>query len=584
MMLQARTVSTFQAVLLYLLLPFICSAAQAAAVDDDFHALLDEHWQTAVREQVFFRSDPDAFRMNGKLPSFSEAAYQRRAAYNESVLTRLAAIDPDGLAGQDRISYKIFRYERLTERDSYAQLDRYFPLNALFGYHSYFANAPANMAFLTAADYDNYLVSLADFPGYNAEHIAILRKAAALGYAQYCDSMQGYAETISRHIVPKPEASALFGPFRRFPAAVAMDDRATYAATGAALIRDKVIPEYRKLLAVYNDEYLPRCRTTAGITSVPGGAEYYAWLLRYFTTTDMTPAAIHELGMAELARIRGEMEVIIEKVGFAGDFAEFLDYLRAEPKFFAKTPLELLSRTALIAKTAEGEAPRFFTVLPRTPYNIKPSGGRGAYYVTSTGDGKTPGTFFIGTDNLQAEPLYGLTALTLHEGVPGHHLQGALALELDLPAFRRSIYHAAYGEGWGLYAERLGLEMGMYSDPYDNFGRLTYEAWRAARLVVDTGIHVFGWTRDRAIRFMLDNTALTEPEVVAQIDRYITWPAQATSYKIGEIRIRALRERAESELGARFDIRRFHDTVIGNGSVPIAVLEEIVDEWVAAER
>ncbi|NNE62046.1 MAG: DUF885 domain-containing protein [Woeseia sp.] len=551
-----------------------------ASPAEDFHALLDEHWATAEHEQIFFRSDPDAFRMNGELPSFNDEAYARREAYNKSILRRLADIDPSKLTGQDRISYKIFLYERQTERDSYAQLDRFFPINALFGYHTYFADAPANMAFLTNTNYDNYLVSLADFPRYNAEHIALLRDAAMRGYTQYCDSMQDYEKTIAKHVLAEATDSKWFGPFLRFPGAISTENRVDYTARGTALIRDRVIPEYRKLLEFYEKEYAPRCRKNAGISSIEGGAEHYAWLVRYFTTTDMTPAEIHQLGITELARIRQEMELIIDKIGFDGDFAEFLDYLRNEPQYFAKSALELLSRTALIAKTAEGELPRFFTVLPRTPYNIKSSGGRGAYYVASTGDGNTPGTYFIGTDNLQAEPLYGLTALTLHEGVPGHHLQAALALEVDLPRFRRSLYHAAYGEGWGLYAERLGLEMGMYGDPIDDFGRLTYEAWRAARLVVDTGIHIFGWTRERAIRFMLDNTALTEPEVVAQIDRYITWPAQATAYKIGEIRIRALRAKAEKALGAKFDIRRFHDTVVGNGSLPIAVLDEIVDEWI----
>ncbi len=564
----------------------LLTALPVAAVADagkNFHELLAEHWAAAEREQVFFRSDPDAFRMNGRLPSFSPTSYQRRQAFNESVLSRLQQIDPQELGREDRISYKIFRYERLTERDSYAQLDRYFPINALFGYHSYFAGAPANMGFLSASDYDNYLVSLADFPRYNAEHLAILRGAAERGYTQYCDSMQGYEKTISQHIVAAPEDSALFGPFRRFPDSIGPQQRDAYRKQGAALIRDKVTPEYRKLLEVYEREYVPRCRREPGISSVPGGAEYYAWLVRYFTTTDMTPVEIHELGMAELSRVRAEMQQIIEKVGFDGDFAAFLHYLRNEPRFFAQTELELLGRAALLAKTAEGELPRFFTLLPRTPYNIKPSGGRGAYYVASTGDGRTPGTYFIATGNLQAAPLYGLTALTLHEGVPGHHLQAALALELDLPAFRRSLYHAAYGEGWGLYSERLGLEMGMYDDPFDDFGRLTFEAWRAVRLVVDTGIHMFGWSRARAIEFMLDNTALTEPEVIAQIDRYITWPAQATAYKIGEIRIRALRTQAEAALAARFDIRRFHDTVVGNGSLPIAVLDEVVAEWIETQ-
>jgi uncharacterized protein (DUF885 family) len=566
-----------------LLLALPVTTAYAAA-SDEFHALLDEHWAFSQDERIIFRSDPDAFRMQGRLPSFSPEAYARREAFNEDMLARLAEIDEQLLSGQDRVSYKLFRYERQTERESYAQLDRYFPLNALFGYHTYFVNAPANMAFLDTADYERYLVSLADFPRYNDEHLAILRAAAERGYAQHCAAMAGYDETIRQLIVDEPEDSPLYAPFRRFPGVVANDDRERLARQGARLIRDDVMPGYRALLKVYLEEYMPHCRTDAGIATVHGGLAYYEYLLRYFTTTDMSPSAIHELGMAEMARIQDEMQAIKNKTGFNGDLQAFFEHLRTAPQFYARTEQELLGQTALIAKTAEGELPRFFTLLPRGTYNIKAAPGTAAYYMPSTGDGTTPGSYFIGTGDLDAQPLYTLTALTLHEGVPGHHLQTALAFELDLPDFRRHIYHSAFGEGWGLYSERLGIEMGMYSDPYDDFGRLTYEAWRAARLVVDTGLHAFGWTRDEAIDYMLANTGLTRPEVQDQIDRYITWPAQATSYKLGEIRIRGLREKAEQALGSRFDIRRFHDTVVGNGSLPIAVLEEIVDEWIAAQR
>ncbi|ANO51158.1 DUF885 domain-containing protein [Woeseia oceani] len=569
--------------LLVLFTAAIHANTTAAAPADDFHVLLDEHWATTQREQVYFRSDPDAFRMNGALPSFSADAYSRRQAYNESVLDRLNRIDLDSLTGQDRISYRVFRYERMTERDSYEQPDRYFPVNALFGYHTYFVNAPANMAFITSQDYERYLVSLADFPRYNAEHLKLLRDAAQRGYAQHCEAMSGYDMTISQLIVATPEDSPLFAPFTRFPAAITEDDRQRFAARGAELIRDSIMPGFRDLLEVFNNEYIPHCRKSAGIINVHRGREYYEYLLRYFTTTSMTPADIHELGMAELARIRDEMEAVRSQLGFAGGLRDFFEHLRNAPEFYAGSEKALLGNAALIAKTAEGELPRFFTRLPRGTYNIKSNPGRGAYYVAATGDGTTPGTYFIDTTDLRAAPLYALTALTLHEAVPGHHLQSALALELDLPAFRRSIYHSAFGEGWGLYSERLGLEMGMYTDPYDNFGRLSYEAWRATRLVVDTGLHMFGWNRLQAIDFMLKNTGLTRSEIENEVDRYITWPAQATSYKIGELRIRALRQQAEQALGTRFDIRRFHDVVVGNGSLPIAVLEEIVAEWIKAQ-
>lgn len=554
-----------------------------AAAAEEFHALLDKHWAMTMEEKITFRSDPDAFRMDGKLPSLSEAAVARRAAFNESVLARLDQIDGDALQGQDRISYKLFRYERLTEREHFEQLDRYFPINALFGYHTYFVRAPANMAFLDRGDYEDYLVSLADFPRYNAEHLAILREAATRGVTQHCTAMAGQEKGIEALIVENPADSPLYGPFLRFPAAVPAEARAQLAARGRELIHESVMPGLRELLSVYIDEYMPRCRQSAGVSSVPGGAEYYAWLLRYFTTTDMTPEGIHELGMSEIARIHREMEAIMKKVGFAGTLQAFFQHLRSAPEFYAESEQELLATAALIAKTAEGRLPAYFTMLPRGTYDIKGGPGTGAYYMPSTGDGTTSGSYFVGTGDLNAQPLYALTALTLHEGVPGHHLQTALAFELGLPAFRRHIYHSAFGEGWGLYSERLGLEMGLYDDPYDDFGRLSLEAWRAARLVVDTGMHAFDWSRDEAISYLLDNTGLTVREAADQIDRYITWPAQATAYKIGEIRIRALRERAQEALGPRFDIRRFHDTVVGNGSLPIAVLEEIVDEWIERE-
>ena len=298
----------------------------------------------------------------------------------------------------------------------------------------------------------------------------------------------------------------------------------------------------------------------------------------------MTAAEIHELGVSELSRIRAEMQAIIDAVGFDGDFKAFVDYLREDPRFYAKTDQELLGRVALISKTAEGELPRFFTLLPRATYKIVGDSNRGAFYMAPSGDGTDSGTYFVKIGDLKSQPLYALESLSLHEGVPGHHLQSTLAQELDLPEFRRDLYHSGFGEGWGLYSEWLGQEMGFYQDPYSDFGRLTYEAWRACRLIVDTGMHAFGWSRQQAVDFMLNNTASSVVDINKEIDRYITWPAQALSYKLGELKIRELRARAESELGSSFDIRRFHDMVVGNGSLPIAVLEDMVADWIAAEK
>lgn len=561
------------------------AACEGSATSGEiFQTILDDHWENAVAEQVFFRSDPDAWRMNGKLAEFTVEARARRQAFNEEILTRLEEIDFDALDDKDQVSFRVFEYERLTERDAYEQPDHLFPITSMFGYHTYFAEAPAAMSFLSSADYEKYLVSLADFPRYNNEHIELLKEAISLGYTHYCESMAGYEYTISDHIVDEVKDSGLFLPFQKFPSTMPPDKQAEFTARGIELIETQVIPGYQALLQFFRSEYMPACRQTVGITSLEGGLSYYEYLIRYFTTTDLSAEEIHRLGLSEVKRIRAEMQEIIDDLEFEGDFKAFLEYLRTEPSFYASSVSELLGKAALISKTAEGEAPKFFSVLPRGTYNIKPNPSRGTFYMPSSGDGTTSGTYFLGTDRLDSQPFYTLESLSLHEAVPGHHLQSALAMELGLPEFRRQLYHSGYGEGWGLYAEFLGKEMGFYQDPYSDFGRLTYEAWRAGRLVVDTGLHAFGWSRQEAIDYMLDISALSEHEVSREIDRYITWPAQALAYKIGELKIKALRTEAEQALGEAFDIRAFHDTVVSNGSLPIAVLEDIVTEWITSQR
>ena len=568
---------------------FVLVACSPTATDDGvdtekaFHALLDEHWAAASAEKVFFRTDPDAWRMDGELSEHTPEARARRQQYNEVVLSKLADINVDDLGADDQLSYRVFKYERETERESYAQHDHLFPITSMFGYHTYFAEAPSNMSFLSSGDYDDYLVSLADFTRYNREYIALLREAIQAGYTHYCGSISGYATTIEEHIVGDATQSRLYVPFTRFPGNISDDQRAEYSSRGIELINAVFVPGYEELLDVFVNEYLPACRTEVAVSSLPGGADYYQYLIRYFTTTDMTAAEIHELGVAELSRIRAEMQEIIDALGFEGDFHSFIDYLREDEKFYARTDEELLGRAALISKTAEGELPRFFTLLPRATYKIVGDANRGAYYMPPSGDGTDSGTYFVTIGDLTSVPLYTLEALSLHEGVPGHHLQSTLAQELDLPEFRRDLYHSAFGEGLGLYSERLGKEMGFYKDPYNDFGRLTYEAWRACRLIVDTGMHAFGWSRQQAVDFMLANTAASATDINKEIDRYITWPAQALSYKIGELKIRELRAMAEAELGSSFDIRRFHDIVVGNGSLPIAVLEDAVTNWISAE-
>jgi uncharacterized protein (DUF885 family) len=561
------------------------TAAAEVAPDKRFDALLDEHWARSEKERVFFRRDPDSFRMNGTLPSVSAAARQRRQQYNEAILARLDAIDPAQLSPDRRISYRIFRYEREAERASYAQPGHLFPFTNRVSWQSYFVNAPENMSFLNLQDYEDYLVSLADYPRYNAEHLALLEEALARDYSHYCEAMTGYEQALAADIVDDGRDSALYRPFTKMPDTIGEAQQKRLRDKGLRLIEEQLVPAFREFHRFYVERYAPNCRKTVGVTSLDGGEDYYRYLVGFYTTTDMTPKAVHELGLAEVKRIRGEMEAVIEQTGFEGSFRDFVDFLREDPRFYTDTAEDLLEKVSRIAKRMDGQLPRLFGTLPRNTYDIKPVPAAiaerttGAYYVPAPGDGRTPGTYFINTSKLDSRPLYVMEALSFHEAVPGHHLQNAIAQEADMPTFRRFLNHSAYTEGWGLYSERLGLEAGFYSDPYSNFGRLTYEMWRACRLVVDTGMHAFGWSRQRAIDYMVDNTALSIHAATAEIDRYITWPAQALSYKIGELKIRELRHRAEQALGADFDLREFHDLVLANGSMPIAVLESVVDAW-----
>lgn len=551
---------------------------------DKFDNLLKTHWDNVLKEQVFFRRDPDVFRMNGKLPDFSEKGVEKRRKFNEGILKALDKIDASKLSYQDNISYRLFKYEREAEKASYEQIDRYFPMNIYAGFHTYFAEAPAKMSFLTAEDYDNYLISLADYPRYNRDFIKILSEAIDKGLTHYCGSFVGYEKTISRSIVTDITHSEFYAPVTNFPQSVSLERQKYYKEQVSVLIKERVIPEYQAFHEFFVGEYMPNCRNEVGITSVDGGKAYYDYLINFYTTTSTPAKEIHELGLAEVRRIKAAMNAIIAEVKFEGDFKAFLDNLRDDPANYADSPQDLLEKASYLAKRMEGELPKWFSVLPRGTYNIKASPGGGAYYVAGAGDGKTSGTYFLGANSYESEPLYNLEALTYHEAVPGHHFQGTIAQELDVPEFRKTLYHSAYGEGWGLYAESLGKDVGFYQDPYSDFGRLTYEMWRACRLVVDTGMHAFGWSREKAVRFLLSNTALSENDVNREVDRYISWPGQALSYKIGEIKIQNLRRKAETELGQSFDIRAFHDILVGNGSLPIAVLEDVVNDWLSDQQ
>ena len=563
---------------------FSATSSFANQANEQFQQLLDEHWQNANKEQIFFRKDPDAFRMKGKLPEMSATGRERRSKYNNELLTRIESIDVDKLSATEQVSYRLFKYERQAEAKSYQFQDHLYPLTYYSGFHSYFAGAPANMSFLTEQDYRNYLISLADYPRYNQAHIVDLKQAIATGHTHYCESFKGYEKSISKHLVTNVEDSVFYAPMLNMPKVIPAAQQAQYRQQVKALIETTVLPEYQAFYDFFTKEYMTNCRNTAGISSVEGGEDYYQYLIEYYTTTDLSAEEIHQTGLNEVKRIRQEMQKIIKAVGFKGEFKDFIQFLRTDEQFYTDSALDMLEKASYITRKMAAQLPKWFSVLPRSTFDIKSSPNGGAYYVASDGSGTTAGTYFLETKNLSSQPLYTLEALTFHEAEPGHHFQSAIAQEVDMAEFRKTLYHAAYGEGWGLYSERLGKEMGFYQNPYSDFGRLTYEAWRACRLVVDTGIHAKGWTRQQAIDYLAENTALSMADVVGQIDRYITWPAQALSYKIGEIKIRQLRAKAEQALGSKFDVRAFHDQMLKNGSLPMALLEELTLAWIEQQQ
>ncbi|MDX1502306.1 MAG: DUF885 domain-containing protein [Thermoanaerobaculia bacterium] len=551
------------------------------------HDLFDREWEWRLAENPLLASGVGRHEWDDRLPSVAAEDQRRRAEATRVFLAELDALAAAELSPSDRVNAAIFR-RQLESRLADFRFGAYqIPLNADSGWHSGFARLPAETRLESVADYDGYLARLEAFPVYASQQIDNMRAGLERGMTLPRVALEGVDHTIRAHVVDDPRASVFWRPFERFPAAVPESDRDRLSAAGERAIREVVVPAYRAFLDFMLEEYLPGARETLGASELPDGEAYYAHRIRYFTTLDLTAEEIHRIGLEEVARIRGEMEGIVREVGFEGDFAAFLEFLRTDPRFYAKTPEELLMQASTIAKRMDGKLPSLFRTLPRQPYGVEPvpdeiapkyTGGR---YVGAPLDSRKAGTYWVNTYKLDSRPLYTLEALSLHEAVPGHHLQIALSRELDdLPEFRRHSYISAFGEGWGLYAEWLGLEAGFYTDPYSDFGRLTYEMWRACRLVVDTGLHQFGWSRQRAMDFLAGNTALSLHEVTTETDRYISWPGQALAYKIGELEIRRLRREAEERLGPRFDVREFHDAVLLQGSVPLPVLAEQVARYV----
>jgi uncharacterized protein (DUF885 family) len=565
--------------------------AAAVSAPAEFHRLLEEEWEARLREQPLLATSVGDHRYDDRLPSVAPADLQRSAERERATLQRLQAIDRAGLDVADRINYDMLARELRDDVADYEFGDWRLPINADSGFHTGFAELPRYSTLLTTRDYRNYIARLRAFPAYVAQQIANMREGLRTGFTLPRVVLDGYDVGIRMHVVDDPERSVFYAPFRAFPPGVPEADRPALLAEARAGIMDGAVAGYRAFLDFMVNEYIPKTRTTIAAADLPRGREYYAHRVRHFTTLDVTPEKVHEIGLGEVARIRAEMQEVMRQAGFTGDFPAFLQLLRTDPRFYAKTPEELLKQASYIAKRMDAKLPSLFGRLPRLPYGVEPvpahlapkyTGGR---YVPAPVGGTRAGTYWVNTYALESRPLYVLEALTLHEAVPGHHLQIALQQELEgVPPFRRVAEVGAFVEGWGLYSEHLGIEAGFYQDPYSNFGRLTYEMWRACRLVVDTGMHALGWSREKALDFLAANTALSLHEVRTETDRYISWPGQALGYKMGEIKIRELRRMAEQEMGPRFDVRAFHDAVLANGAVPLPVLEEQIRAYVAAHR
>ncbi|MGI4885563.1 MAG: DUF885 domain-containing protein [Janthinobacterium lividum] len=523
------------------------------------------------------------------LRAHTEAAYAGKYAFYRGIHARLRAVDQKALSFDDRVNLELLNHEVLDELAQYRYKAYLNPILSESGFHTDLVGQ-ANATLTSKKDAEQYLRLLQDVPRYVAEHLQLMRTGLALGIGQPKAILVGYEATYTQHLVANAEQSVFWQPFAKKPAAIGDADWRAYQAAARASIMQDVVGSYRQIKTFFEQEYLPKTRRTLGASNFPDGKAFYEDRVRHYTSTNLTAEEVYQLGLTEVDRINAAMESVVRQAGFKGSKQEFIAFLRTDPRFYPKTADELLKDAAYIAKKSEGQLPALFGKLPRQPFTVAPvpaylaptyTGGR---YAGAPIGGTRAGEYWVNTSNLPSRTLYTLEALTLHEAVPGHHLQTALAQELDnLPEFRRNLYINAFGEGWGLYSEYLGHEMGFYQDPYSLFGRLTYEMWRACRLVIDVGIHAKGWTREQAVAYLADRTALSLHEVNTEVNRYISWPGQALAYKVGEIKIKEMRQKTEAALKADFDVRAFHDMVLSNGSVTLAILEKMTDRFIAQQ-
>ena len=568
----------------------IASGAAFADVSSDFAALLDEHWEAHMANNPVEASMNGDRRFNDRWSDQSSEAIEKRHLQTRDFLRRAYAIDRSALPEDQQLNYELFRRQLQDAVDEHRFNGFLMPFSHRGGIQT-LHNMTNRLRFETVKDYDDWLARLGNIEELIEQSIDLAEKGRKEGVIPPRILMERVPDQLALQVVDYASESPFFGVFDNIPESFSATDRERIRAEATETLEDSVLPAYKKLDRYFNQKYLPAARDSVGLSTLPNGNAWYEYLTRSFTTTRMTPDDIHRLGLEEVKRIRDEMIEIIQEVEFDGSFQAFLVFLRTDPQFYYDNPDDLYEAYLATCKRIDPELVRLFGQLPRMPYGVKPipdsiaPDTTTAYYSRPAADGSRAGIYWVNLYRPEVRPKYEIEVLSVHEAMPGHHLQIALQQELgDMPNFRRFLGFTAFVEGWGLYSERLGYDLGLYKDPYSRFGQLTYDMWRAVRLVVDTGMHYKGWTRQQAIDFFKDNAAKAEHDIVNEIDRYIGNPGQALAYKIGQLKILALRARAERQLGEDFDIRAFHDELLGAGALPLDLLEQRMDQWLARQR
>lgn len=556
---------------------FVTPLSAQDNADERLMALADDYFDFQLAEYGLTENENGGTEQGDRLWSVAPEAQRARAARYERFLQQLEAIDTSDLSPDARTNALVLRTLLESEIGDARFAEWEMPFDSDSNFWSYLAG---RSAFGTVEDYENYIGRMRDLPRYFDEQIANAKAGLERGFSVPRVTLEGRDASIEAYVAGAPEESPFWKPFEDLPERFSDEDRERLLAEGRAAIAESVTPAYRELLAFFRETYVPNTRTTLGASEFPDGEEYYAQQIRQYTTLDLSAEEIHQIGLEEVARITAEMEQAKKEAGFEGTLADFISFLRTDKQFVADTPDELMGVAAYTAKRVDDKLGEYFGFLPRYRHGLRPVDPAIAPFYTAGRGGLE--YCQINTHDLPSRPVYNIPALTMHECAPGHSFQAAIALEReDAPRFRRQTYFSGFGEGWGLYTEYLGNEMGIYRTPYEKFGQLSYEMWRAARLVIDTGIHHYGWTREQAVEYLSSHTALSDREVGTEIDRYISWPGQALAYKLGEMTIRRVRDEAEEALGEDFDIRKFHDVVLSLGSVPLPALEARIDAFIA---